>query len=120
MAGPFDSAWLKWAMAVMNAEVLQDNVETFASQADLKMHAQLATYYDAKRHCVVLIVTEIVNPFPVLWGLLLGDIVHNYRCCLDHVAWALYKRGRTPNLSVSKERNVYFPIYGERIKFMSR
>jgi hypothetical protein len=64
----------------------------------LELNYQLATYYDAKRHCGVLIVAEGTDPFPVLGGVLLGDAVHEYRCCLDHVAWALYKRGSTPDL----------------------
>jgi hypothetical protein len=120
-ADPFESAWLKWAMAVTNARVLADNVETFASDfgsdLQLRMHSQLATYYNAKSHCVVLVVTEATDPFPVLWGVLLGETAHDYRCCLDHVAWALYKRGRTPDLGPGKERYVSFPIYGKRIEF---
>jgi hypothetical protein len=114
VANPFESAWLKWAMAVTNARVLEDNIEVFASDQELKMHSRLATYYDARRQRVVLVVTEATDPFPVLWGVLLGEVAHDYRCCLDHLAWALYKRGRTPNLSERQERNVSFPIYGTR------
>src|SRR2546423_12661871 len=79
--------------------------------------SQLATYYDATCHCVVLVVVEFADPFPVLWGVLLGEVAHDYRCCLDHLAWALYKRGRTPNLTAAKESQVSFPIYGTRIEF---
>jgi hypothetical protein len=114
---PFESAWLKWAMAVTNGRVLADNVEVFASDQERKMHSRLATYYDPRRHCLVLVVVEAVDPFPVLWGVLLGEIAHGFRCCLDHVAWALYKRGRTPNLSERRERAVSFPIYGTREGF---
>jgi len=73
-------------------------------------------YYDAKRHCIHLI-AEVTEPFPRIWGTLLGDVIHNYRSCLDHVAWALYKRGRTPNLPEWQERLVYFPITAERERF---
>jgi hypothetical protein len=115
---PFESAWLKWAWAVTNARVLTDNIEDFArSFGNRELDYQLATYYDAKCHCVVLVVVEATDPFPPLWGVLLGDAVHDFRCCLDHVAWALYKRGRTPNLSERKERNVGFPIHGTREGF---
>jgi hypothetical protein len=58
VADPFESAWLKWAMAVMNVRVLEDNVQVFASDQERKMHTRLATYYDARRHCLVLVVTE--------------------------------------------------------------
>lgn len=104
-------------MASTNASVLADNVEVFASDQELKMHSRLATYYDARRHCVVLVVAEATDPFPVLWGVLLGEVAYHFRCCLDHVAWALYKRGRTPNLSERRERDVSFPIYGTRETF---
>jgi hypothetical protein len=117
VADPFESAWLKWAMAVMNARVLEDNIHVFASDQERKMHSRLATYYDARRHCLVLVVAEAVDPFPVLWGVLLGEIAHGFRCCLDHVAWALYKRGRTPSLAARRERNVTFPIYPTRKAF---
>jgi hypothetical protein len=50
-------------------------------------------------------------------GVLLGETAHDFRCCLDHLAWALYKRGRTPNLSERWERDVAFPIYGTREGF---
>jgi hypothetical protein len=115
--GPFDSAWLKWAWAVVNANVLGDNINAFAAQPNLKMPVRLAHEYDAKRHCIIVRVDEVANPFPPLWGLLLGDAVHNFRSSLDHLAWALYKRGRTPNLSRKKERDVQFPICTDRLGF---
>jgi hypothetical protein len=117
VADPYESAWLKWAMAVTNARVLVDNVETYANEQELKMHSRFATYYEPNRRCVVLVVTEATDPFPVLWGVLLGETAYGFRCCLDHLAWALYKRGRTPNLSERRERDVALPIYGTREGF---
>jgi hypothetical protein len=75
--------------------------------------------YDAKRHCIVITAGpgEVPTVFPITWGLLLGDIVHNYRSSLDHVAWALYKRGRTPSLTKWQEQGIYFPIARERDQF---
>jgi hypothetical protein len=113
----FESAWLKWAMAVMNAKVLEDNIAAFASRGGLMMDATFGTIYHAKSHSISLYVTDFVNPFPVLWGVLLGEVAHDYRCCLDHLAWALYKRGKKPNLSARKERNVYWPIAKTRVEF---
>jgi hypothetical protein len=113
MADPFDSAWLKWLQAVSNAEVLLDNIVTLAEQPDLKMESWFGQHYDAKRHCIRVFV-EATDPFPVHWGTMLGDVIHNYRSCLDHVAWALYKRGRTPNLTERQERAIYFPITSKR------
>ncbi len=117
MEDPFESAWLKWAMAVTNAKVLLDNIETFVRLSKPRMHLKLRDYYDARRHCIVLVVDEVTDPFPVLWGVLLGETAHDYRCCLDHVAWALYKRGATPNLPEPRSRNVSFPIHSTREGF---
>jgi hypothetical protein len=116
---PFDSAWLKWAQAVVNAEVLEDNINELAGQGVLQMRFGMTKEYDAKRHCIIVTAGPegVSTVFPITWGLLLGDIVHNYRSSLDHLAWALYKRGSTANLPKRKERLIYFPIADERIKF---
>jgi hypothetical protein len=117
VAGAFDSAWLKWAMGVVNAQVLESNINDLAGQGVLQLQLGTTQEYDAKRHCIILTATEVPELFPILWGLLLGDLVHDYRSSLDHLAWALYKRGRTPDLSDGKERKVVFPIADDRIKF---
>jgi hypothetical protein len=116
---PFDSAWLKWAQAVVNAEVLEDNINELAGQGVLQMRFGMTKEYDAKRHWIIVTAGPegVSTVFPITWGLLLGDIVHNYRSSLDHLAWALYKRGSTANLPKRKERLIYFPIADERIKF---
>jgi hypothetical protein len=118
VADVFESAWLKWAWGVVDANVLADNVNTFASQPEFQMPILMRQDYDARRHCIVVTVADVAKPlFPPLWGLLLGAAVYNFRCALDHVAWTLYKRGRTPNLSPGRERQVYFPISDSRAKF---
>lgn len=43
-------------------------------------------------------------------GVLLGEILHNFRGVLDHLAWALVaSKGRKP-LTKAQERNVAFPL----------
>jgi hypothetical protein len=114
----FDSAWLKWTQAVVNAEVLEDNINTLAGQGVLQMRLGTTQEYDAKRHCIIITAgpADVPRVFPVHWGLLLGDIVHNYRSSLDHLAWALYKRCGT-TVTEKQERFIYFPLADERIKF---
>jgi hypothetical protein len=121
MADPFRSPWLKWAQAVVNAEVLQDSINGLGKLDQLQISLGMTQEYYAKRHCIIITAgPENVPPiFPARWGLLLGDIVHNYRASLDHLAWALYKRGRTPNLPAPQERGVYFPIASDREQFNS-
>jgi hypothetical protein len=114
---PFDSAWLKWARGVVNANALAGQVNALASQPHYRLPLLVRHEYNAKCHCIIVSVVEVENPFPDSWALLLGDVVQNFRSALDHIAWALYKRGRTPNVGEKRERRVYFPIYADRLKF---
>jgi hypothetical protein len=112
---PFESAWLKWGMAVLNAYVLEANINEWVHHPERQRPPfAVAQHYDPKRHCILFEAGPFENPFPVMWSLLLGDVVHGYRCALDHVAWALYKRGKTPALPPKAERQIYFPIAWER------
>jgi hypothetical protein len=104
----FGSAWLKWGWASAHAEVLKSEVRDFTHQVELDGGLTATSRYDAKRHCL-LIVGRTVPDFPLRIGLILGDVIQGYRSALDHLAWALVKRGRTPNLSKDAEKKVYFP-----------
>lgn len=118
MADPFESAWLKWAGGVVEARVLADNINAVAAQEPpLQMPVTLYTEYDAKCHCLVYSVVQFDPMFQPYWGVMLGNVVHNFRSALDNVAWTLYKRGTTPNLSEGQEKNIYFPIAETRTKF---
>ncbi len=45
---------------------------------------------------------------PVKWSIVIGDIVHNLRSALDHLAWQLVKaNGKKP------DRNTGFPIFSD-------
>ena len=114
----FESAWLKWAWAVAQAETMKSYVEFWASDAHIKTAIELWKSYDAKRHRIDVFVGR-VEPLPIQWGLLLGDIAHNFRSCLDHIAWALVERGGKPPTTLKpRQRNaIYFPICGDRADF---
>jgi hypothetical protein len=118
MADSFESAWLKWAGAVLESHVLAANVNEFRRlNPNAQIPIRFGSEYHPQRHCIVLTVIEVGELFPPYWGVMLGNIVHNFRSALDHAAWALYKRGRTPNLSEQREKNVYFPVAETREKF---
>jgi hypothetical protein len=78
----------------------------------------VTTEYHARRHGFSLSAAEVL-PTPTQWGLLLGDVANNYRCTLDHLAWAIVIRGATPpeTLTVSQQSLVYFPIAEARAQF---
>lgn len=120
MDDPFDSAWLKWAWGVVDAKVLEDQINTLRGQhdADLPRPMVYGHEYHPKRHCIIVTLEAIEGElFPKFWGALLGNLVNNFRSALDHVAWAIYKRGHTPNLPDWREGKVYFPISDTRTGF---
>jgi hypothetical protein len=114
----FDSAWLKWAQGLRHAEALQADIKAIGHEADAYPVLAFRTEYHPKRHGFA-VVAEGIAPIPVRWPLLLGDVANNYRAALDHLAWALVSRGRTPPAKLTKrqEKAVYFPIYQERAEF---
>ncbi|HEX5929330.1 MAG TPA: hypothetical protein VFY48_08050 [Solirubrobacterales bacterium] len=114
----FASAWLKWAQGVLHAQTLQADIERIGHKPDAYPVLAFRSEYHPNRHGFAVIAEEIA-PIPVRWPLLLGDIANNYRAALDHLAWALVSRGRTPPAKLTKrqENAVYFPIHKERTEF---
>jgi hypothetical protein len=53
-------------------------------------------------------------------GILIGEILHNCRGALDHLAWILVQQGNSPRLPVRKERRVMFPMAQTRDTFWAR
>jgi len=78
------------------------------------------TEYLPRRHGFAVIVDEVA-PMSLHWCLRVGDIANNYRASLDHLAWALVSRGRTPpgtgKLTRKEEGRVSFPISRTRSDF---
>ena len=111
MDGLFDSAWLKWYWADVHTQQLQREVNAWINEVHGKPAIRAGGRYEPKRHCYVIYAEEILTPYPVTWGLRIGDIAHAYRSCLDHLAWALVQRGsRASNLTERQQKQVYFPL----------
>lgn len=113
-----ESAWLKWSWAVAHAHSLEAYIQAWRDDPQGERNITLGKEYDAKRHRVNVFI-ESIEPLPVEWGLLIGDVAHNYRSCLDHVAWALVERGRTPPRALTEEQKgkIYFPVIPSRTWF---
>ncbi|MGZ4386420.1 MAG: hypothetical protein ACXVZO_05790 [Gaiellaceae bacterium] len=116
MAGEFDSAWLKWGWASAHAEVLKAEIRERALEFERQGGVKAAPRYDPKHHCVIIIARKIPD-LPISASLILGDVIAAYRSSIDHLAWALVRRGITPNLTERQERGVCFPIKDTRIRF---
>lgn len=114
----FESAWLKWTQAVVHSQTLERDIEARAANSDPDPVRAIRVQYHPKRHGFAILVEDI-EPMPIRWRLLLGDIANNYRAALDHLAWALVCRGRTPpgKLTAEQENAVAFPIFEDRVKY---
>ncbi len=114
----FDSAWFKWAQAIVHANALQAEIKASAKRGYSEPLFAARAQYEPKRHGFAVIV-ERVAPVPMRWRLLLGDIANDYRAALDHLAWALVCRGRTPpgKLTEAQENAIVFPIFEDRLKY---
>lgn len=114
----FDSAWLKWGRAVVHALELAADIEAVLASGPDGPHFAIDAEYQPRRHGFAITVVDI-DPMPPTWGLLVGDFANNMRSALDHVAWALVTRGRTPPSTLTKkaQKQVYFPISGKREVF---
>jgi hypothetical protein len=105
----FHSAWLKWGWGTAHAELLKSYVSETTLQIQRERTVIAAQRYDAQRHCIVIVADDVPD-IPERFGLILGDAVNGFRSSLDHLAWALVKRGRTPVLTEKKEIQVQFPL----------
>ena len=119
MDDAFEGVWLKWGWAVVESNRLQLDINAFMDDLKGKQFGRVRADYQPKHHRFAVILDAVNAEFPKRWGLRVGNIVHNYRSCLDHLAWALVERGRTPpdKLTESQRRGVYFPIALTRDEF---
>lgn len=84
-----------------------DLFENLRREADqLLAGYQAAVVKDRFEDGAQVFVLHGAPPVPASWGPLVGDIVHNLRSALDHMAWQLViASGRTP-----KRPNTSFPV----------
>jgi hypothetical protein len=116
----FDSAWFKWLGAIVHTQTLQADIDARRGDRNADPVRAFHTEYHPKRHGFAVIVDDVA-PMSLSWCLLLGDIASNYRAAVEHLAWALVSRGRTPpgtgKLTRKQENAVSFPIYQKRSEF---
>ncbi|MGZ4333877.1 MAG: hypothetical protein ACXVRJ_06345 [Gaiellaceae bacterium] len=65
-----------------------------------------------------IVVEQGVPDLPASFAARFGDIVHNYRCVIDHIAWQLVRHGSSwPLPDEAAESAVQFPIYDTATRF---
>lgn len=107
---PLESAWKKynWASNHMKA------VDAATSRSlDPNLHAITlnAQVEQDGTKLVAVIRIATLPPLRADLGLAVGDVIHNLRSALDHVAWALVQEvGRGKRLTDWQKRKVQFPM----------
>jgi hypothetical protein len=118
----FRSSWEKLARAEMHFTDLAQRVDQFVRdrEADRRRVFTFEQEYRADSHCLVYFLSD-PEPADREWSLILGDVLHNLRSALDHIAWTLVTEGRRPPhaLTGRQQAAVKFPICRTRERFNS-
>lgn len=96
------------------------------------LHKEINTFLDKDTHGVVekfhpevgMYVRFIQAPGDTRdeWSLMVGDIAHNYRSCLDHIAWQLAiaaSQSGNPE-DYWKKNQIQFPIFKSRREYLGK
>ncbi|MCL4369267.1 MAG: hypothetical protein M1337_08930 [Actinobacteria bacterium] len=107
MSDPLESAKLKLAWAAHDLELLETDSTAFYAQkpGPFAVDREVEGLYHVLRHRVVR------EPPLDLWSLIIGDVVHNARSALDHLAWQLAER-HSPDRP-QPDRLTMFPIFDD-------
>ena len=83
-------------------------------ESEGKSKVTVGQYYWSRGHCIVILVTKI-EPISRRLGAIIGDGLQNLNSALDHIAWELVVRGRTPpkTLSEGRRKKIHFPLMKE-------
>jgi hypothetical protein len=104
-----DSAHRKWDRANEHLAILQEELRLFSQRDSVTLTPQRNG--DRTQEWWI---ARIVEPVPFCISPLIGDLVHNLRSALDHIAHALASLKGPPH------RGTAFPISSNRTKFFER
>lgn len=106
----FNGCWAKVNRAKQHRDALEGYIsETFSVRANLPT---LGAKFDTEsgEHIVYINRVPDLGPFRENVALFVGDVVHNLRCALDHLAFQLACYHQGHSLPPKKERSVQFVI----------
>ena len=105
-SGPLQSCRSKLGRAEHHLDALDAEVRDFLKGDAYRVRSEM----DAKRTERLYRIQVGKSP-PPHWPSLVGDCIHNFRCALDHLAWALVELHGKP------QESTQFPIYTTRERF---
>jgi len=112
--------WAKVNRAKQHRDALEGYIkETFSAKANL---STLGAKFDKEsgEHIVYINRVPDLGPFLDNVALFIGDVVHNLRCALDHLAFQLALYHRDGSLTLQQERAVQFPIADNEEGFLKQ
>jgi hypothetical protein len=113
MVTALDGCREKIKRAEEHREELESEVAAWLEAHPIPFRAK----YDPQTGSHIARITSVPQPIPTLrWGVIIGDVLHNLRSALDHLAWELaHWGGRTP----PDPGGVKFPIADSLVTFGS-
>lgn len=116
MGDQLDGCWEKRNRAEEQLKALNGEVEIGAG--DPTNVVSVVTQLDAKGTHYNLIVVQAWKAPVLRWGVMIGEIVHNLRSALDHLAYQLVLTGRCgTSLPRNRWKDIHFPIYDTKLSF---
>jgi hypothetical protein len=117
MTDAFDGIRLKRKRGWEHLNALEAEMDAFLTRDDPRPYG---VQIDFNRQTSILTISVKVETAPdPMWGVRIGEILHNFRSALDHLAFELYvisNRKRRP----SKTDKIKFPIYWDAKGFDKR
>ncbi len=113
---PLDGSRLKIKRAGQHLNVLKRHVRRFGKDHPYRIRE------DADRETGQYVKSVVVPQAPPQWSLIIGDIAHNLRSALDHLAWQLAIRS-SPTRNPENEwdaRQISWPIYCDPLKYRGK
>src|SRR5438309_942863 len=106
MAPDYSSMWAKLCRAEELLNRLDAEVETWRK---LKPYSCEPTRNQELTHYAIT-VRVFRKPDIIRWSLQVADIIHNLRCALDHMLWAIVVHESLPNDPVGAD-HLQFPVW---------
>jgi hypothetical protein len=118
-----DGPWAKWNRAEELTRLLYDKIreDTKKAQIEWKIVSRAqpkpAGSTDPRRWGAFTFELSEIPATGSELGLHIGEVVHNLRGSLDHLAWILVRRAQSKRLGAKKAKQVQFPMARNRSNF---
>jgi hypothetical protein len=111
---PFFGVELKIARARMHAQAFRDSLQEWWDKKPISVRTEVSS--DRREYKLILNEFGAIPPIE-LWGMQIGDCVHNLRSALDNLC---YSAARLLNDPPRQPRSIQFPIFDDATAYHDR